>query len=449
MERFVQDLQNPYILVRDMYEHGTNKSLESAYIPINDEELCCLIRGKGCALVTNISKLAEQGKIATTKLVTLSNGKTVVLKIVKTKPFVLFRPVNPAHSDHPCVGHMNRVASLGFDIFTNEAIITYMLEKIFMEAKLPSLSVRQLKFGICEDINRKKDKQGIIALEYASFGSVAALAKNASFRGVEFQKGTRKVFTRSTIINIMKQIVTAYDVLSAYDFNHSDAKAANALVFNETISYNYRGMSVISSFTVKIADFDKASISLNSKPNAEAVKIAETLTREEHGFLDGNTKNEKRLDYDLIRIYNRNQIADTYFDLFPYRPTVEKATTTANNKIGEGTYFLDSGKNVDLFAKARHTGLPFYKSFDLYTFIISILLMPEFFYKVFSDAVLMDVIWYPLWVDNQQASIMYSRLKTGILSKKQPSYSNTVSILRKTTLKCGIADEIINKLKTL
>lgn len=426
MNNFTKNIGDPQKLANKLYFRSTepnNPGLYSNYIPINDSNVCCLLKGLDCDLVIDSVKVPQVGKVGIPFIVTLKDHSKVVIKIITIRPFANFNdsPKESIKDISNCVGHTQKISFFGTDVFTNEVIVSHLLTYILRANGMPSLSVNHIQASICQGPNYGGIK-GVTVMEYADLGSINKLpeteAFDSNFENTRIISGDGqmeiRVFNKETILNIVKQIIVIYDFLSDYDFNHSDAKVANALVFSSPIKFEYKDLTVDSPFTVKIADFDKAAITLNS-PTDQA------------------------RNYDFIRFFNKSTLADVYFNLFPFNPVVG---TTHNQKY----YKTDTTFNQQLFAQSRHTGLPFYHSYDIYTFMVSFLMMPEVFYKVFNDAELQIKIWQPLWFP-EDISGMYLNIRDSVLAGKDPSFNNAVSLLSKTKLKCKVSNLLIGSLK--
>lgn len=443
-EQLINDIEHPKDVANKFYLESTSsndKNLFSNYIQINNTEVCCLIKGLSCNLVSDTIRTVNNGKVGITSVITLKNDNKVVIKIIPIDPFASFNiQSQTSNNDTSCLGHSNRLGFFGTDIFTNEYILANILNYIFKSSNLPSLSVNHIISSICLDDNA--GSQGVSVMEYAKFGSILSLPETMAFEqyfeNMMFSNSNSpsptRVFTKETILNIVKQIIISYDYLNNFDFNHSDAKVANALVFDQPISFQYKGLNVDSPFTVKLADFDKAAITLNL-PITQNNNLHPQHAKQNNS--DPNTAENK--DYDFIRFFNKSKIADAYFKLFPFSPKVG----TIN---GEKFYQTDTKFNYQLFAQSRHTGLPFYRSYDIYTFLISFMMMPEVFFKIFSDAELQMKLWQPLWFPDD-SSEMFVKIRDSVDSNVDPSFKNVVSILSKTKLKCNLSSDLIKTLQ--
>lgn len=418
MDRFIGDLINPEQVAKTFYTTQPDGRLGSRYIPFDDEEVCCLIKGTGCSFVDNVVAINEKGKIGIPYILTLTDGSKIVLKIIEDpKPFTNYttEAITAEFKTTKCMGHGDNLTFFGSDMFTNEVIIGNLLRNVLLQSDMPLLTVDHIKSGLCS--RQFKGTVGAEIMEYANLGSVDKLANHKAFQDhmevIKCGFNKVRVFKKETILNIVKQIVVTYDFLSRFgDFNHGDAKVANALVTNDPINIDYQGLHIDSPFTIKIADFDKAAIT---------IKVSD--------------------DSPWIRFYNKSRLAAQYFKLFSYNPTVSQA------EDGSTYYHIGKTLQAQLYAQSRHTGLPFYHSYDIYTFMVSFLLIPEVFHQVENSAELQAKIWHPLWY-NEDVPKMFIEIRDAVATNTEPSFSNVINILDKTRLKCEVSTLLIERLKS-
>lgn len=419
MDKFLHDLiEDPYTAAHNFYQISPAGQITSNYLPINDKQLCCLVHGQDCNQVKEAVTIINKGKIGIPYILTLIDDTQIVIKLMNVHPHASYSDNPIAHKaiTSKCLGHVDGLTFFGTDVFTNEILIAYFLRIVFKNSSLSGV-IRHNAAGLCH--LPVTGWIGIDVMEYANLGSIATLPQSETFQEMDTMRTVsidnfdnnidHRVFTVDTVLNIVKQIVTTYDYLVEYaDFNHSDAKVANALAVNEPIKYEYKGLQVNSPFTIKIADFDKASLT---------IKIGE------HWF----------------RFYNKSKFAARYFKLFPYQPEL-------GVHDGRTYYKTDTTFSAQLYAQSRHTGLPFYHSYDIYTFLVSLFMMPEVFYAMLDSIELQVKIWNVLWFP-EDASKMFIAIQDAVRNGREPSFSNVVNIVSKARLKCEISSELIESLK--
>jgi hypothetical protein len=136
-------------------------------------------------------------------------------------------------------------------------------------------------------------------------------------------------------------------------------------------------------FTCKIGDYGKSSLTVLLKDNIP------------------------------YRFYNRNALSELYLKVNRYEPQV--------NCIED--YYVISMSSPEIYVYERHMGSPFYRSFDIYTLLISLLLNPIIYKTFFRDYV---NIWNLLFFEDDRY-IVHNRLRQ---ESGTGSYSKVLPILR-------------------
>lgn len=90
-------------------------------------------------------------------------------------------------------------------------------------------------------------------------------------------------------------------------------------------------------------------------------------------------------------------------------------------------------------------GIPYYRSFDYYTWIISMLLSPPIYYSFFVTDSLYNIFWDPIW-DPEIEPIIRHKLYNFILQGSPNTMDTILDILRDLPLKCDAVDLILDKL---
>jgi len=117
-----------------------------------------------------------------------------------------------------------------------------------------------------------------------------------------------------------------------------------------------------------------------------------------------------------------------------------KPDTGITSKLA-GDYFpLDTGNEYQLDGifwgtNFKKLEVPFYKSYDYYTLIVSCLCLEYFFHKVMDNFVLKSVVFDPLFKVEDHSNV-YKDIQEVINSKKPVTIDKVVSILKKYKLRC-------------
>ena len=423
----------------------------SPYLKSNDENLCCLIGNLGdqikprLCLMSKVEPLAQQGKegeILRVQIGDIRAPQYNILKVfnledLKSSFFNGSRRVLSIEETPACFyPKISELTYLGSDTFTNEYLVGFLLDELYrrpqdlpapLPGNTPLLAPQKSKLdGITHFIasticNSGSSKKGTIIMEYADLGDIINIVQNpltSDFREVkafidqdnnEFQSNSLKL---PVIIDIVKQVVANLDFLhTEVEFNHGDLKAANLVVKSVPSVGNYKGVVWTSNFCVKLIDFAKSSLT-----------ITDNIGRR-------------------VRLFNYSAAAESYLGIFPFKPVL-------NSEFGEPYYIMDANFNVTALALIRHMGIPFYFSWDTYTFIVSLLLIPEIFYPIMTNRILKALLFNSLWFPDELSTI-YTRIYSAILQNKPNSYTVITEILKGLKLKCGANSVLLNNLKSV
>jgi serine/threonine protein kinase len=397
----------------------------------NDNQVCCLLREteevETCPGV-NKGYLGKRGKVGVPYLVEI-DGQTLILKTVQTEPLsIIYRHEPPSslkafdqalkvRCEFPEVASLRY---LGADEFTNEMLIGLVLTDYFQYWNEETHNnfypqVAYLYSSVCQDVS----PIGVHLLEYADKGTLVDIANGLS--GEEYRvpldvidatRGDLKleVVKPEVILLILKQVTTALDILQkSFAFNHGDLKAANIFVSSESSEGEYLGVDISAPFTCKIADYGKSSLTLET----------------EHG---------------PFRIYHRSWLADRYLSVVPFVPKT-------NLDQGEPYFVIPASWSPHLYTRTRHMGLPFYLAFDTYTFLISILLLPAYYYSFFSTSQLVEAAWNPLWLNQREADIVKSRIQREHSNPRAQSLAISMDLLKNIRLRCNATSVLLSGLQ--
>lgn len=202
------------------------------------------------------------------------------------------------------------------------------------------------------------------------------------------------------INNILKQILVSIDLLQgSCGFIHSDLKAGNIFLKDEPVNISYGNVRIRSPYTCKIADYGKSSITIDHK----------------------------------IRLYNSTTPSDFFLTFSKFRPEVDDKTYTINRSF-----------NYQVNIDSRHAGIPYYKSFDFYTIILSLLTDEKFNVPFFSSRSLRKRYWDPLWTDRSDVDDVELALNSYLGT--DTGINEPIDMLKGKLLKCNVVSEIISTL---
>lgn len=432
--------RNPRTFTLTIYNKSSG-TLASPYLSVNNSEICCLIRGEQfkelnynnlppVCNVGQIAQLNETGKTSQPYLLTIGDKK-FVLKIMRSKdPFIEYITKPPSSTKNITPGSCNYkdlkdYSYIASDEFTNEYLIGYLLDFVFKQYSGGLKNyVTFYTATICASKTLfKTNNYNIIMMEYCDLGSLNNIGLTLPF--APYLEPTKfnsdgiitniNVIKSDVLLDIFKQTITSLDFLQdKLQFVHGDLKTRNILLKNEKYSATYRGITINSPFTVKLADFGKSSMTM-------------LLTDQQKPY----------------RFYNYDSLASKYFIFTSFNPKINVANA-------ENYYLIDNVTTSTLYAEFRHMGIPFYQTFDTYTFIISLLLIPEIFRAVFKtefgvNNMIKPLIWDPLWFPDD-VSTVYNALRISIKNGDENSMGTILSILKNIKLKCNITTNLVKLL---
>lgn len=447
----------------------------------NDPEVCCLLRNSSrtqgqdstCPGI-NKGYLGKRGKIGVPYLVEIyrrwvSSSETSPdddidnhtnnrqLFIVKTsqpgslslvyrndpssniQDFVTTLDKSPTRCGFPDLDDLHY---LGADEFTNEMLIglilTYYLrdwnEEMITLMREPSFAfypqVEYLTSTICQDNTSglpftSNKPIGVHLQEYCDLGTLhdfATSSKTQEYRqpltvldftlkdGDEFRL---EVVQDKILLQIIRQVVTGLHLLQEeFDFNHGDLKVTNVFVSSQSASGKYQDVDISAPFTCKIADYGKSSLTLDTKKGP-------------------------------VRIYCRSWLADRYLSVIPFRPEVGRELRYGVKE--EPFFIVNNLLNVHLYTRSRHQGIPFYRAFDTYTFFVSLLIIPAYYYSFFNSKDLVKHVWNVLWFPGDD-ELMRRKILDRHHDRKAESISICLDLLRGVRLRCDVTERLVMNL---
>ena len=459
------------------YLYVSNGKINSAFLESNNPDFCCLLENVNltklnqqsydesiCGKIRNqggevkVNKLAEQGKTGTVYLVeglgVYSDNVKYILKQrilgenIGTKfkqrmdfPFVELGLKNNYWERQCSTLSPDQYSLFSNDEFTNEFIIAMILEYYFRKKWDYVPVINYYTVSLCErkrienkgGLKSKENTIGFYLLEYGDKGDLSNFSKKLDRYII--RTGLKNYANPIFVLNIFLQVLTTLHFLqkNAY-FSHGDLKSANIFLKEETVNYTYEDITINFDIGVKIGDFGQSSMNIKTKDNVyHLYNRGNSLTKVSKGY-------SRRVPY---------RVEIKYDDGFEY-------------------YKLPDEINELLFTRIRHLGLPFYNSFDTYTFIVSFLSIPEVYNTVFEKDILLSYIdnepfdneifsnilnllnillWDELWLPEDKNK-MKKKLKKLSQNKKPAGFNDVLTFLKNKYLKCDLTNILLNKVKS-
>lgn len=292
---------------------------------------------------------------------------------------------------------------LGCDEFTNEMIIGAILTRL----DIPT--IKYYTSTVCKKECLKPTdfgcvREGIHFIEEAM--PLAKINLTEKIKVLDTLSWKNEYFviegiTKQALGNIISQVVILLDYLQEFYFNHGNLGLSSLYYIDEEIDIDYRGIEFTSPFTVKLGNFNKSSLTLEGKKGP-------------------------------LRIYNRSWLADRYLYIAPFDPLISQDDITEK----EPFFILDELFNASTFNRSQHMGLLFYLAFDTYSFFISLLTLPKFYYPFFEYY---NDLWEILWFESP-------RVKERVYKNigKELTLEDIINTLKGIRLRCDVTTRIIN-----
>lgn len=356
---------------------------------------------------SKLTPLGQKGKIGSLYILTFNR--------IKTKFIVKFSIVNPtiSFSDNPprklavdsgvCFpGSDAKTSYLGLDEFSNESCIAYIVNKICEKSQFKFV-VKYHRSFICQN-------QGVNLMEYCDLGDLSQFPRHEHVRekyteSISLFDEIHTVPSIVTVTQIFHQVIAGLDFLSQQaGFISGDLKAANIFVKTEKVSGSYRGMSLDAPFMCKISDYGKSSCLLKT-------------------------------DTENIRIFNAVSYANIYFIAGDFEPNFTK----------DGRYVVDDYLLTNTYANLRHMGSPYFRTYDFYTFVVSLLTVPEFYFRFFTSDYLLAHFWHPLWANVDEENEVKRRIDAYVSKFQHTGIGEAIGILKGISLSCTIINDLIEQ----
>jgi hypothetical protein len=433
---------------------GGSKQTFSPYFDINTEQLCCLTsrdefdldEAPDVCVISTVDRLIKKGSTETFNVKLPGEDYILKKRILKslsikssTDAPVSLRGIRGKDQFLQFCGYPDDIKDLvyvGSDVFTNEVLVSILVNKIYDYYGEPNgLSGYTRHYGssICEFA---RNRYGLNFIEYANYGNIPMFIRD--FPEVtsvisESQFGTFRqseefvediALSDYTIIDMVKQVVSNLHLLQTYgQFNHGSMTVTNVVVRSEAVQFEYNGVQVNSRFKYMISDYGYSAVSINLEQESSDIE----------NYPSG-------YEPKFFRFYNRSGSAEKILTLFPFKPSVEI-------DVDGVTFTVDSPAAIDNLSQIRHLGIPYHRSWDTMTFLVSLLMLPEVFYTVFRSPYLKSVLWDSI-VPLEDSSVLYKDIKNSVIARSEPNITNVVRILKGRKIKCNMTDLLLANLSS-
>lgn len=256
----------------------------------------------------------------------------------------------------------NETLYIASDRFTNDALITWLLEDIMRRSHLQHY-LKLYNFYVC-------DGTGIKVRDDCAYRNIKAVHDDIGL-------------DTGTVRGVLGQLLVLYSVLEPYQFTHGSATVKSLKFEAEHHSLTYQGKKVECPVTVKLCHLQDAGLTI-------------ARNGQEEDLLNGKVVGAR----DRLRIYPRNPLIDDCVGDYSKivhtgMPEIPAIAVHLHGEQGEvRRYSYQNGANFLRFY--RHSGLALYRGFDLVCFFCSLMSYSPFYRVVMADEDLKHM-WTSLW----------------------------------------------------
>jgi serine/threonine protein kinase len=314
---------------------------------------------------------------------------------------------------------------MGLDDFANGLInsknVRHALDNVGMK---DILSNDIMMYSLC-------NRYSLLVSSYANRGDLRSFAINPEVDEIEIfttKKSGRTEVTNGIKYDIIRDIIgevciTLSTLQEEIQLVHGDLKVQNIFLHKRDIpiTVSRRDLTIKSQYEVRIADFGNASSTLpggkvrifNENRSTRAIPSALGLT-------DYKLKGDEKQSSFIIKLG-------------------EPTTDSANNIWWK----LGMRFNTVVSLITSHSGMPYYKSYDFYVFMVSLMCVPQYYNTIIGTN--LYGIWASMWMDSERDKVTSDCMK---MHKSTPSLDKIVSLLRKYNMSCQAVDTVMKLLTT-
>lgn len=392
-----------------------------------------------CQIIKKIKPLDGSGK--NSKILLFSSDETeYVAKVISDRRFSKYHKDrifdvsnlqraainNPDIADCLLTDINQNDQYVGLDSFANEVIISFILSAILQDENLPSMTNIIDSFAICKNnaviVSKRADLGNLYNFALREDNETSMFFEYYTGQYLPPNKTSVRILKSEVVLDILKQIIITLDVLkSKVNFMSGDFKLENILLDLEDTNFRKDGVGVNSKLRIRLIDFGSASVTIasNYDPNLNNIRIFNEI------------RVAKYMGAKLIDYSAETEIRQR---CYPSPNAVLVRIGEIESLCDNSTWWkLPSTFDAIFSLLTMHSGISFYKAYDFYTFMVSMMLVPQYYYAVASDPRLSS-LWLSLWLQ-EDMPLLVKRIK--FYHGERPSLKKSVDVLRGLHMRCN------------
>jgi len=335
---------------------------------------------------------------------------------------------------------LSGVRSLCADPFTTDTLVSWIVERVMYNADLPHFHRLWTSF-ICGSHGYH-----VRSASTLTFKEMVDHVNGNNLYDPDLKEKSPHKVPAPFIFDFLTQLTIILIELRNYNFCHGSAQLHQVVFMKEPSSYEYDGYPVTCPFTLALTDFRYSSCTVNgihlfSRNEGRALHLNNAAF-----IAEIETKQAAMAYCQQAKVCP----VDNSSDSSKLRDTCRQVKDACAVKTAN--FYRLKSENISIYNHMRHIGFPlFVGSFDVYVFLISLLLEPGVFQTVLQSDRLYR-IWSAIW--------LYSDIKTVEEDLKQALYDRTrladpdyrtnvcLTILKGRWLRCDAVDHLWRLIKT-
>jgi hypothetical protein len=368
--------------------------------PTNDDAFCLH--------VTENRPLGEKGKIGVPYIVRVKDilhATDLVVKRTHVKdPFSFV--LQPSNSIHPSCTQDSSQVWFGSHDFLNESLIGKLILHIW-PPHFPAHFVRHYAAGLC-----KEKDVGLNLMKFSNGGTLESFPETFPQYVRRSRTGQHNMIVPRVVEDIIRQCTVAYALLEQLcEFAHGDAKPSNLFLTKQPCSYVWKTqltsgrlveIPVQSPFTCQVGDFGKASV-----------------------------------EYQGVRFYPYNRLVSWIATLSP-----SSLSFPSPLQVQNVTYYQVHRVALQTIAQTRHMGGVYPKGFDLYSLLLGMFSIRDFFLSL-DHSVRLQAIWNLLWKNSHDSNLVLERINKLSQQKGHHRVADVISTFSDRLLKCNLHEVLL------
>jgi len=317
---------------------------------------------------------------------------------------------------------------LGLDAFANEVIIGTIVDQFARTDGFPQLYhpvIAGLKCG-SKKVILSPSFYGTL-LQVGTVGVVQDQFGREKFRDLIVnpklgKQGSQVMVKPEITLGVIQQVTSLISFLQKkLLFVHADLRINNILYHDRPYRGRIGNFQIDCPITVSVSGFANSSL---------------TITR---------TRSSPQDPIQEVRIFNEAKGSNyllKYTDSYSFKSERHSFcvhTGENNSECGEANWWqLPSQLDWRLVLWTGHSGLPFYKSYDLYIFLVSMLMTPQYYYSIVTTKS-GERLFNLMWLDTERKKII-KRLTDA--HRKEVKLSTIFGILEGISIRCDLLEMI-------